>query len=153
MRRPLSVRLQLVLIGAGLALAACANLGGPPPANTENIDAIQQGLLGDVPLPKGSRIDNDQSLMLGGGTGWAGRIVIQAPGGTTETFNYFRDQYPPLGWATVSAVKAKTSILVFAKADRTVTVEIADNPKTSANSNVVVTVAPRSTVAPPAPKK
>lgn len=144
MNRP---SLLAAVLSAGL-VTACANMAGTPPANTENIDAIQQGLLGDVPLPKGSRIDNDQSLMLGGGTGWAGRIVIQAPSGVTETFNFFRDQYPPLAWATVSAVKAKTSILVFAKADRTVTVEISENPKATSTSLVVLTVAPRSTVAP-----
>ena len=57
--------------------------------HTELLDNIQADLLGDMPLPKGSKINNDKSLILGAGTSWAGRIVINTPQGPTDTFTFF----------------------------------------------------------------
>jgi len=108
-----------------IATLACLLLGGcASGGSTESLDNIQQQLLGDMPLPQGSKISNEQSLILGGGPQWTGRIVIVSPQGPTDTFTFFRDQFPRAGWTGISSIKAKTSILVFAKGDRTVTVEI-----------------------------
>lgn len=109
------------VVGCSLVmLSGCATGSG----STESLDNIQQQLLGDMPLPQGSKISNDQSIILGGGSQWTGRIVIASPQGPTDTFTFFRDQFPRAGWTGVSSIKARTSILVFIKGDRTVTVEI-----------------------------
>ena len=118
--------------------------------HTELLDNIQTDLLGDMPLPKGSKINNDKSLILGAGTSWAGRIVINTPQGPTDTFTFFRDQYPNIGWTGVSSIKAKISILVFAKQDRTVTVEITDAGALEDGSVTTLTVAPKGGVFPAA---
>jgi len=39
--------------------------------HTELLDNIQADLLGDMPLPQGSKINNDKSLILGAGKSWA----------------------------------------------------------------------------------
>lgn len=111
--------------------------------HTESLDHIQADLLGDMPLPQGSKINNDQSLILGAGSAWAGRIVINTPQGPTDTFTFFRDQFPNSGWTGVSSIKAKISILVFAKQDRTVTVEITDAGALADGSVTSLTVAPK----------
>ena len=141
----LNLRLLIgVLLLAILGVGGCASSG-----TTENLDNIQQQLLGDMPLPQGSKISNDQSLILGGGPQWTGRIVIVSPQGPTDTFAFFRDQFPKAGWTGISSIKAKTSILVFAKADRTVTVEINEaGTFQSGGSIVFLTAAPKSGTAP-----
>ncbi len=127
-----------------LSVGGCASGG-----STESLDNIQQQLLGDMPLPQGSKISNDQSLILGGGSQWTGRIVIVSPQGPTDTFTFFRDQFPKAGWTGVSSIKAKTSILVFAKADRTVTVEINETGSFQSGGSVVfLTAAPKGGTAP-----
>ena len=134
-----------VVCATVLALAGCAAGGG----STESLDSIQQQLLGDMPLPQGSRMSNDQSLILGGGPQWTGRIVIVTPQGPTDTFTFFRDQFPRAGWTGISSIKAKTSILVFAKGDRTVTVEINEaGTFQSGGSVVALTAAPKGGTAP-----
>lgn len=139
-------RLLLVvgLVGALLNLGACASSG-----TTENLDNIQQQLLGDMPLPQGTKISNEQSLILGGGSQWTGRIVLVTPQGPTDTFTFFRDQFPRAGWTGISSIKAKTSILVFAKGDRTVTVEINEaGTFQNGGSLVALTAAPKGGTAP-----
>jgi hypothetical protein len=136
--------LLLALFVSLLAGCASGGFGG-----TENLDSIQQQLLGDMPLPQGAKINNDQSLILGGGPQWTGRIVISTPQRATDTFTFFRDQFPGAGWTGVSSIKAKTSILVFVKDDRTVTVEINEGGIFSSGSSIVsLTAAPKGGTGP-----
>ena len=143
------MRLNLRLLIGALLLATLGAGGCASSGTTENLDNIQQQLLGDMALPQGSKISNDQSLILGGGPQWTGRIVIVSPQGPTDTFAFFRDQFPKAGWTGISSIKAKTSILVFAKADRTVTVEINEaGTFQSGGSIVFLTAAPKGGTAP-----
>lgn len=107
----------------------------------EDIDAIGQQLLGDMPLPKGAKLDNNQSLILGSGSNWTGRIVIHTPQGPSHAFSFFRDQYPMAGWTGLSSIKSKTSILVFIKQERMVTVEISESGILSSGAVVTLTAA------------
>lgn len=139
---------KLVAIGglACLLLGGCASGGF---GSTESLDNIQQQLLGDMPLPQGSKISNEQSIILGGGAQWTGRIVISTPQGPTDTFTFFREQFPKAGWTGISSIKAKTSILVFAKGDRTVTLEINESGTFSSGGSIVyLTAAPKGGTGP-----
>ncbi|MEN9902406.1 MAG: hypothetical protein RL651_1070 [Pseudomonadota bacterium] len=138
-----NLRLIVMLV---LCLAGCASGGF---GSSESLDNIQQQLLGDMPLPQGSKISNDQSLILGGGPQWTGRIVISTPQGPSDTFAFFRDQFPKAGWTGISSIKAKTSILVFAKGDRTVTVEINESGTFASGGSIVnLTAAPKGGTGP-----
>jgi len=139
---------KLVAIGglACLLLGGCASGGF---GSAESLDNIQQQLLGDMPLPQGSKISNEQSIILGGGAQWTGRIVISTPQGPTDTFSFFREQFPKAGWTGISSIKAKTSILVFAKGDRTVTLEINESGAFSSGGSIVnLTAAPKGGTGP-----
>ncbi|MFZ2737455.1 MAG: hypothetical protein WBI20_12045 [Burkholderiaceae bacterium] len=145
--------LRVGLLGACLLLTACANLGSGLDTEGDDFERSQKQLVGELPLPKGARLVSDQSLILGGGNNWAGRIVLSVAQSSTETFAYFREHYPVAGWTLVSSTRAKNSILVFFKQDRTATVEITEGlGLVGAKSQVTLTIAPRSTVTEP-PKK
>lgn len=120
-------------------------------ADGESIQDIQTKLLGDMPIPSGAKINNESTLILGSGDGWAGRVAIVAQQNSNETFTFFRDQFQKAGWTLVSSTKTKNSILVFIKKDRTATIEIEDAGWIG-RTNVMLTVAPRSTVVPPVTK-
>ncbi len=147
--------LSACLLAGSLLIGGCATLASSTDTQGEDFERIQKQLLGDLPIPRGARLLNDQSIILGGGNSWAGRIVMSVSETPTETFSFFRDQYPTAGWTLVSSTKAKNSILVFLKQDRTATVEIAEGSGLGAKSNITLTIAPRSTVAapPPPPQK
>lgn len=138
--------LTVCLLAGSLLVCACAPLAGSTDTDGEDFEKIQKQLLGDLPLPKGARLINDQSLILGGGNSWAGRAVMSVAQAPTEVFSFFRDQYPAAGWVLMSSAKAKNSILVFIKQDRTATIEIAEGSGMGAKSNITLTIAPRSTV-------
>lgn len=138
--------LPALLAATALFVAACASVPGS--GSLENIESIQQQLLGDLPVPQGSRIDNGKSLILGSGPNWTGRLVIVAPQGPTDVFTFFRDQLPAAGWTGVSSVKAKTSILVFLKQERTITIEISETGVISSGVEISIIAAPKGGVPP-----
>jgi hypothetical protein len=144
-----TLSLTLLLTFTGL-LTACETLPVMQVGN-EDLDAVRKQLLGEIPLPTGSTINNEQSLILGTGNNWTGRVVARTNGGQTEIFNWLREQYAANGWQLLSSVKAKTSILVLARNDRTITLEISES--TLSGVQIILTVAPRNNaVAAPAPQ-
>jgi hypothetical protein len=70
--------------------------------------------------------------------------VIGALQGATDVYAFFQSEYPKAGWNTVSAVKAKTSILVFTKGDRTATIEVSDGPFSGPKTIIVITSSPKN---------
>lgn len=139
---------RAALIVSAIFITACSSMPTAAPEEFKEIEKVQAKLLGDMPVPRGARIENENSLILGSGEGWAGRVALTAVQGPLETFAFFRDNYPPAGWTMVSSTQSKNSILVFIKNDRTATIEISSGSMLGGKSIVTMTVSPRSTVVP-----
>ncbi|MBT8594938.1 hypothetical protein G6672_05505 [Polynucleobacter paneuropaeus] len=131
----------LILLGS--VLFACAS-GDSPSGTQAEVQEVQTQLLGDMPLPQGAKIVGSESIIIGGGDQWVGRAVIGALQGATDVYAFFQSEYPKAGWNTVSAVKAKTSILVFTKGDRTATIEVSDGPFNGPKTIIVITSSPKN---------
>ena len=131
----------LILLGS--LLFACAS-GDSPSGTQAEVQEVQTQLLGDMPLPQGAKIVGSESIIIGGGDQWVGRAVINALQGATDVYAFFQSEYPKAGWNTVSAVKAKTSILVFTKGDRTATIEVSDGPVSGPKTIIVFTSSPKN---------
>jgi len=102
-------------------------------------------LLGQTQLPPGARILHEQSLVIGTGENWVGRVVMDSARDTTSAYSYFLDNYPSQGWTLLSAVRAKSSVLVFSKGERNVTIEIQEgNPLAGGAAMVILTLSPRN---------
>lgn len=131
----------LLLATAGLFSSGCSSMNS---GSLESLEGTQLQLLGDIPIQPGSKIDNTHSLILGGGPNWTGRAMLVTPQGPTETFTFFREQFSSAGWTGVSSIKAKTSVLVFIKQERTITVEITESGGLSNGSVVLLTASPKA---------
>jgi hypothetical protein len=127
-----------------LLLGGCATSGGSPTGTPDEVNEIQAQLLGDMPLPAGARIMGTDSLIIGRGDNWVGRVVLNGLQSSTDIYAFFQAEYPKSGWTTVTAVKSKTSILVFTKGDRTSTVEINEGSLTGPKSIIIITASPKN---------
>lgn len=136
---------QLSLVfSLSMLLAACASSGDSPTGTPSEVQEIQSQLLGDMPLPAASKIIGSDSLIIGRGDNWVGRVVLSGVQTPTDIYAFFQAEYPRAGWTTVSAVKSKTSILVFTKGDRTSTVELNDGPFTGPKTIITITASPKN---------
>jgi hypothetical protein len=127
-----------------ILLGACASSGDSPSGTPGEIQEIQSQLLGDMPLPAASKMIGSDSLIIGRGDNWVGRVVLSGVQTPTDIYAFFQAEYPKAGWTTVSAVKSKTSILVFTKGDRTSTVELNEGPFTGPKTIITITASPKN---------
>lgn len=136
-----------------IALSACSNLGNSLPWNSsQNFDESNQSiadLLGDMPVPNGARINNENTMIIGRGVGWVGRVYLDGLQSPNEIYSFFLTDFPKAGWTTVSATKAKTSIVIFTKEDRTCTIEVSEGSFTGPKTLISITSSPKSSIVNP----
>jgi len=99
------------------------------------------GQFNDIPIPEGSTMDMDRSLVLGAQERWIGRLSLSTSQSPPAVFDTFQSQMPRFGWSEVSAVRSETSVLTFSQGERVATIQIART--TFGGSNVDITMTPR----------
>ena len=99
------------------------------------------GQFNDIPIPEGSTMDLDRSLILGAQERWIGRLSLSTSQTPPAVFDTFQSQMPRFGWTEVSAVRSETSVLTFSQGERVATIQIART--TFGGSNVDITMTPR----------
>ena len=107
-------------------LSACASNGLSMRRSLSESDSalIVSTFLADMPMPPGSQIRDQESVILGGGGGWAGRIGLDNPQSPAEALVWFKDTSPQEGWNLISSTIANTIVMVFQQEERVATIEI-----------------------------
>lgn len=143
----------LAVLACIFSLLACTNIGSNLPWNSsQNFDVSNQSiaeLLGDMPIPNGARINNENTMIIGKGAGWVGRVYLAGLQSPNEIYAFFLTDFPKAGWTIVSATKAKTSIVVFIKDDRTCTIEVSEGSFTGPKTLIAITSSPKNSVVSP----
>lgn len=134
--------ISIAVISAASLLSGCAsNYGSVPPSDSASSTraAPAARVADDFPIPAGSGIETEQTLVLGEGINWTGRLVLNLSGDAQSAFVFFRDQGKAFGWQLIAASYGKASLLTFTKAQRSATVYIEDSFR---GATATVTVAP-----------
>ncbi len=144
-----TARLIPLMLWLGLTLTwgltACSSTSLNRPASGEQTPATAayaSQLLGPMALPAGTVIRPEQSLIIGSGDNWVGRVVLDVGRDLDAAYAFFLDSYPAQGWSVVSAIRGKTSLMVLTRGDRTATLEMSDGGLLG--GTVVMTVAPKN---------
>ena len=126
------------LIAMSLGLVSC----GSTPAATDASGA-PVAAAPTVSLPPGATLVPEQSVVMGTGDQWVGRLVMQVGRDGDKAFQYFVETYPRQGWTLVSAVRAQKSLMVLTRDERTATIEVSE-PNWLGASTATVTITPRN---------
>lgn len=136
--------IQIFVVLFLLNVLGCAtNSVGDINQRLDESKKIESLLFNQMPLPKDAKISPENSIILGEGDNWAGRIEITSAMSTLEASSYFTSEYPKLNWMLISSTKSRTAILVFVNATRTLTIEVNDKSGLSSKTMIYMTVAPR----------
>lgn len=133
--------LQTILLSSLVvfALSSCSSGGFSNRMSELDSALIVEIFLSDMPLPPGSRIRDGESVILGGGAGWAGRLGLDCSQTPAEALVWFRDVAPQSGWDLISSTIGNTIVMVFQNEDRVATIEIFDKGF-GGNSDVIISV-------------
>jgi hypothetical protein len=127
----------VVLIG----LSACSSSPlSPSSARSDGSQAAPAfSQFSDIPIPAKASMDVDQSLLLGHGEGWVGRLVYTTWSSPGAIYDLYKSDMPGFGWQEITSVRASISVQTWQRADRIATVQIRD---TTFGAETIVTVAP-----------
>lgn len=125
---------HLLILSTALASVACSSMGGD-----STVTEAKQ-LSGDVPLPPGTVIKQQDTLAMGAGSSWTGRLNLAISGEPQAVFTYFRDSLPGAGWTLTSSSFSKLSLLTFTKGERVANVQMQSS--NFGGNEVLITVAP-----------
>lgn len=124
----LAVNRWLLLLALGFAITACSTgqtvVGPSGPNEKVPADSANALQITDIALPAGSKLDADDSLIIGSADRWFGRLVLKTESPTVQTYNHFYGVMPTFGWSLISAVQAKSSILSYQRGDRIALIQI-----------------------------
>lgn len=133
------IKCLLIVLFTAL-LSACATGSASISGDSVVTEATSKQLTGDVPLPPGAIIKQQETLVMGSGSTWTGRMSLSVSGEPQAVFGYFRDSLPGSGWTLTSSSFARLSLLTFSKADRVANVQIQNG--SFGNNDVLITVTP-----------
>ena len=131
--------MQLVVLGG------CGNL------SSSSVGLGRQGVDGTaseveavdfegIRLPSDSEVNYDDSLVFGQGAEWFGRLAVRSSLDENELIAFFRTNLAQLGWREISAVRSENSVVVFARDERMLTLEIASGGL--GGSSVTILISP-----------
>ena len=116
-----------------LLLSNCNNksvpLLGSGVSGTEGLSPEQLSFANfkDIPIPEGSVMDMENTVIFGSDEEWFGRLTILPNQSHAETFDFFRFEMPNLSWAEITNVRSTSSVLSYEKNNRVVTIQISNS--------------------------
>ncbi len=128
---------------AWVALTACTSKPVASVSVSDAAVAAPSQVLGQNALPSGAVLKAEQSLIMGAGEQWVGRVVADVGRDTDAAYRFFIETYPAQGWTLISSVRGKTSLIVLTKQDRAATVELSEATVVAAGT-AVLTISPRN---------
>lgn len=127
------------LAGCGETTPILSNAGGDDgQAGRKSVSAFSQ--FPDIPIPSGTKINVEKTLVFGTKP-WYGQLALSSSSNANALFDFYRENLAQYGWQEVTAVRAPTSILTYATAERVLAIAI--QSATLSGANVTVTVSPR----------
>ena len=136
-----SILVPSLVLSLSMVLGGCTAVGTP--MNDAVVPVQSADFMGQTQLPAGTKILYDQSLIIGSGDSWVGRVMLDMGKDSMAAYTFFLEQYPQQGWTLLSAIRGKTSLLVFTKQDRSATVEMHESNMLS-GTLVTLTVTPKN---------
>lgn len=98
----------------------------------------------DIPADADTKLDPENSIIISEGDQWLGRLSLNNSMSPFQTFEYYRQNMPQLGWNLIASVKSQNSVLTYIKGHRVATVQITGSQ--FGDSHIIITVSPASDV-------
>ena len=118
-----SLRL-ISLLTFTLLISGCSLFSTSYSTYQEETRRVIDYLLEDMPIPEDADIQKEPTVILGTGSGIAGRIILDSPVSPASNLIFYGNATQDSGWVLSSSAVGEQIILVYTKDDRYATIEI-----------------------------
>lgn len=95
----------------------------------------------DIAVPGLAELDLTESVVIGEGANWSGKLLASSDLSPTESTNYILKQMAAKGWQLMSSVHADKSTMVFSKANKLMQVEVAKSSMLQRGASMLTYIA------------
>ena len=93
----------------------------------------------DIPIPSGSSLNQEDSIIISKNSGWLGRLVFDTSKKQLWVFDFFRNELPKFGWKKLSEIRAQSSLLNYTNENRITSIQIDSNTLFGSKVHITVT--------------
>ena len=93
----------------------------------------------DIPIPSGSSLNQEDSIIISKNSGWLGRLVFDTSKKQLWVFDFFRNELPKFGWKKLSEIRAQSSLLNYTNEQRITSIQIDSNTLFGSKVHITVT--------------
>ena len=93
----------------------------------------------DIPIPSGSSLNQEDSIIISKNSGWLGRLVFDTSKKQLWVFDFFRNELPKFGWKKLSEIRAQSSLLNYTNEKRITSIQIDSNTLFGSKVHITVT--------------
>ena len=93
----------------------------------------------DIPIPSGSSLNQEDSIIISKNSGWLGRLVFNTSKKQLWVFDFFRNELPKFGWKKLSEIRAQSSLLNYTNEKRITSIQIDSNTLFGSKVHITVT--------------
>lgn len=111
---------------------------------TSSIKDAQENTLtriADMPFVVETKLNIEDSLILGEGKSWSGQLLLSVPAPKAEVFNFYVKNLEEFGWKEQTTIRGETSILNYVGENNRVAI-ITVNEEMFNKSKVLISVSP-----------
>ncbi|MDA0764686.1 MAG: hypothetical protein O3A39_09635 [Proteobacteria bacterium] len=97
----------------------------------------------DIPIPQGSIMNIEETLLLGERETWIGRLVISNPLKPAKLFDFYKQKLTNFNWNEITSVRSTISVLTYSLNNRIMTIQIQPIKYGQYQSSINITMSPR----------
>ena len=109
-----------------------------------SIDELEENTMSridDIPFPKKTSLDINNSLILGEGSNWSGQLILSVPEDKIKVFNFYIRNLIDYGWKEQTTIRGEVSVLNYLGPNKRVAI-ITIAKGSFGSSDVLVSVSP-----------
>ena len=124
-------------------LNGCSTGNLNPNSSIKDVEENTLTRIQDMPFVIKTRVNIEESLILGEGKSWSGQLQLIVPAPKAEVFNFYVRNLNDFGWKEQTTIRGKTSILNYVgENNRVAIITIKKASGLFDNSNVLISVSP-----------
>jgi hypothetical protein len=113
--------------------------------NGSSIEDVHENTLTrikDMPFVLNSKLNIEESLLLGEGKSWSGQLLMTVPSAKAEVFNFYVKNLGEYNWKEQTTIRGKTSILNYVGENNRVAIITIKEDGYFNKSSVLISVSP-----------
>ena len=133
-----------VILTVLFAIFAISGCSGSSIASYSGIAELEENTMAridDIPFPKKTSLDINNSLILGEGSNWSGQLILSVPEDKIKVFNFYIRNLIDYGWKEQTTIRGEVSVLNYLGPNKRVAIITIAKGSFGA-SDVLVSVSP-----------